>query len=114
MKLMYLQQIGVNTRYYVSYLRRACLNESSPRVHSNGPRRPEHHKHSGLDVLSNKNERKKLFCFSFTYPPQLNHVSRSILCSDSVQSIDNRFFNSAKVLHYPILLAGGVFLPIKD
>ena len=61
-----------------------------------------------------KTKGKNFFCFSFTHPPQLNYVSKSILCSDSVQSIDNRFFNSAKVLHHPILLVGGVFLPIKD
>ena len=61
-----------------------------------------------------KRKGENFFSFSFTHPPQLNYVSRSILCSDSVQSIDNRIFNSAKVLHHPILLVGGVFLPIKD
>ena len=55
----------------------------------------------------------KKFLFFYYTSPQLNHVSRSILCSDSVHSIDNRFFNSAKVPQHPILHAGGVFLPLK-
>ena len=111
MKLMYLQQIGVNSRY--CYLRRACLNESSPRVHSNGPCCPEHHKHSGLDFLSNKNERWKLFCFSFTHPPQLNHVPRSILCSDSVQNIDNRFSRARRCCITQFCWLVAFFFPLK-